>query len=100
MDRIEAVIRNTLEAVSAPLYDIGVLSERGMLPGFEAIPFAAVLDRLPLLKHRNARGAHIYFRPSGEHRFTVLDDLTEASVARLSAEGFELLPRFRYDIRL
>ncbi len=28
-------------------------------------------------------------RPSGEHRFTVLDDLDEASLARLSADGFD-----------
>jgi hypothetical protein len=47
-----------------------------------------VLDRLSLLKYRNARGSHIYIRPSGEHRFTVLDDLSEATLARLAADGF------------
>jgi hypothetical protein len=52
--------------------------------GFRA---AAVLDRLSLLKYRNAQGSHIYFRPSGEHRFTTLDDLNETSLARLSADG-------------
>jgi hypothetical protein len=65
-----------LAAVEAPLYDIGVLSDRGMLPGLDAIPAAATIDRLALLKYRNARGSHIYIRPSGEHRFTVLDDPT------------------------
>jgi hypothetical protein len=30
----------------------------------------------------------IYIRPSGEHRFTTLDDLNETSLARLSADGF------------
>ncbi len=59
-----------------------------MLPGLDGIPASAVLERLPLLKYRNARGSHIYIRPSGEHRFTVLDDLDEASLARLSADGF------------
>ena len=59
-----------------------------MLPGLDGIPAAAVLDRLALLKYRNARGSHIYIRPSGEHRFTVLDDLNETSLARLSADGF------------
>jgi hypothetical protein len=77
-----------LTAVEAPLYDIGVLSDRGMLPGLDGIPAAAVLDRLSLLKYRNARGSHIYMRPSGEHRFTVLDDLKEASLARLSDDGY------------
>ena len=77
-----------LTAIEAPLYDIGVLSDRGMLPGLDGIPAAAVLDRLSLLKYRNVRGSHIYIRPSGEHRFTTLDDLGEASLARLSADGF------------
>ena len=91
MDRAEITVRNMLTAVEAPLYDIGVLSDRGMLPGLDSIPAAAVLDRLSLLKYRNARGSHIYVRPSGEHRFTVLDDLNEATLARLAADGFKSL---------
>ncbi len=88
MDRTESVVRNMLGAIEAPLYDVGVLSDRGMLPGLDGIPASAVLEPLPLLKYRNARGSHIYIRPAGEHRFTVLDDLDEASLARLSANGF------------
>jgi len=60
-----------------------------MLPRLAGIPAAEVLDRLPLMKYRNVRGCHIYIRPSGEHRFTVLDDLTEAALARLSEDGFD-----------
>jgi hypothetical protein len=52
MDRTESTVRKMLTAIEAPLYDIGVLSDRGMLP-----------DRLSLLKHSNARGSHIYIRP-------------------------------------
>src|SRR5258707_2993471 len=88
MDRPESTVRNLLTAIEAPLYDVGVLSERGMLPGLDSISAAAVLERLPLLKYRNAHGSHIYIRPSGEHRFTTLDDLSETSLARLSADGF------------
>src|ERR1700729_2008448 len=88
MDRTESAVRKMLTAIEAPLYDIDVLSDRGMLPGLDTIPAAAVLDRLSLLKHSNARGSHIYIRPSGEHRFTTLDDLNETSLARLSADGF------------
>jgi hypothetical protein len=73
--------------IAAPLYDIGVLSDRGMLPGLDGIPAPAVLDRLSLLKDCNVRGSHIYIRPSDEHRFTAPDDLNEVSLAKLSADG-------------
>ena len=89
MDKTEFAVRRMLFAIEAPLYDVGVLSSRGMLPGLDATTASAVLDRLPLLKYRNVRGSHIYLRPSGEHRFTVLDDLDETKLARLSADGFE-----------
>src|ERR1035438_10647084 len=72
MDKTESTVRNMLTAIEAPLYDVGVLSDRGMLPGLDGIPAAAVLDRLALLKYRNAHGSHIYIRPSGEHRFSSL----------------------------
>src|SRR5450631_4832494 len=88
MDKTESAVRNMLTAIEAPLYDVGVLSDRGMLPGLDGISAAAVVDRLALFKYRNAHSSHIYIRPSGEHRFTALDDLNETSLARLSADGF------------
>ena len=84
MDRTESTVRNMLSAIEAPLYDVGVLSDRGMLPGLDGIPRDAVIGRLALLKYRNLRGSHIYIRPSGEHRYTVLDDLSQISLARPS----------------
>jgi RepB DNA-primase from phage plasmid len=88
MDKTESAVCIMLAAIEAPLYDVGVLSERGMLPRLDGISAAAVLDRLSMLKYRNAHGSHIYIRPSDEHRFTTLDDLNETSLARLSADGF------------
>jgi len=64
-----------LPRLTRPAYDIGVLSDRGMLPGLSNLSAENVLSRLSLLKAHNARGAHIYIRPAGEHRFSVLDDL-------------------------
>jgi hypothetical protein len=78
-----------LDALDAPAYDIGVLSDRGMLPGLSNLSAEGVVSRLSLLKAHNARGAHIYIRPAGEHRFTVLDDLNSDSVARLTGDGLE-----------
>ena len=88
MDRTEISVRHMLTAIEAPLYDVGVLSNRGMLPGLDGIPAETVLARLSLLKNRNARGSHIYIRPTGEHRYTALDDLSETSLALLTGDGF------------
>ncbi len=89
MDRTLIAVHNMLAAIHTPTYDIGILSDRGMLPGLANLSAAKVLSRIPLLKAHNARGAHIYIRPAGEHRFTVLDDLSQDSVDRLTADGYE-----------
>ena len=60
MDRTLVAVQRMLAALDAPAYDIGILSDRGMLPGLSNLPAAGVLSRLPLLKAHNARGAHIY----------------------------------------
>jgi hypothetical protein len=57
MDKTESTVRMMLAAIEAPLYDVGVLSERGMLPRLDSISAAAVLGRLSLLKYLEAAGA-------------------------------------------
>ncbi len=89
MDRTQIAVERMVAALDAPAYDLGVLSERGMLPGLTNCTARAILARISLLKAHNARGAHIYIRPAGEHRYTVLDDLAAESVERLSADGYE-----------
>jgi hypothetical protein len=78
-----------LVALDAPAYDLGILSDRGMLPGLSNLSAEGVPSRLALLKAHNARGSHIYIRPAGEHRFTVLDDLNQNGVDRLADDGYE-----------
>ncbi|RSL18470.1 hypothetical protein EDE15_4047 [Edaphobacter aggregans] len=58
MDKTESTVRVIFTAIEAPLYDIGVLSERGMFPRLDGISAAAVLDKLSLLKYHNAHGSH------------------------------------------
>jgi hypothetical protein len=89
VDRTLTAVRNMLKALDAPAYDIGILSTRGMLPGLSNLPAEVVESRVPLFKSHNARGAHIYIRPSGEHRFTVLDDLDQDGIGRLTSDGYE-----------
>ena len=88
MDRSEATLRKLFAALPAPGYDIGVLSDDGMYR-VEAAPDLRVLRMLPYLKYRNANGAHIYLRPTGESPYTLLDDLTPAALSRLAARGFQ-----------
>ncbi len=75
MDRTEATIRKIFAALPASGYDIGILIDGGMCR-LEAMPAARSLRILPYLKYRNANGAHIYARPTGESPYTLLDDLT------------------------
>jgi hypothetical protein len=92
MDRTLTAVHNMITALGAIAFDIGVLSEKGMLPGFSDLPASTVLGRVPLLKYQNAHGAHIYIRPAGQHRLTVLDDLNREAV---TLWGRVRLPRFR-----
>ena len=89
MDRTIIAVHRMLDALAAASYDIGILSDRGMFPGHASLTKEAVLAKTKFLKSQNARGAHIYIRPSGQHNLTVLDDLAQESVGRLSADGFE-----------
>ncbi len=87
MDKTENTLRQLLAALPAPDYDIGVLADKGMYR-VEAAPASRILRMLPFLKHRNAQGAHIYLRPTGESCYTLLDDLTAVTLPRLTAGGY------------
>jgi len=89
MDRTLVAVNAMLVALDAPAYDLGVLSDRGMLPRLAALAPSRVITFLPMLKARNAQQAHIFIRPSGEHRFTVLDDLTQQAIDQLAGDGLE-----------
>ena len=88
MHRIEATLCRFFTALNSDSYDIGVLANRSMFPRLEALPPSRIVEMLLYLKYRNVQGANLYLRPSGESRFTLLDDLTSESLARLNAEGF------------
>ena len=87
MDRTEATIRKLITALPAPGYDLGILSEGGM-HRLEALQASRLLQMIRYLKHRNANGAHIYIRPTGESAYTLLDDLDRKTLERLEAEDY------------
>ena len=43
---------------------------------------------LSFLKHHDAHGAHLYIRPTGESAYTLLDDLTAATLASLAPQSY------------
>ena len=53
MDKTEQAIRRTLAAIDAPLYDIGILNERGMYPRMDGLTAAQVQRSIPYLRFRN-----------------------------------------------
>ena len=61
---------------------------RGGMYRLEAVTHLSILRMLPYLKYRNAHGAHLYLRPTGESAYTLLDDLTPVTLARLNARGY------------
>ena len=65
MDRTIIAVHRMLDALAAATYDVGILSDRGMFPGHASLTKEAVLAKTKFLKSQNARGAHIYIRPSG-----------------------------------
>ncbi len=87
MNRTEGTIRKLLAALPATGYDLGILNDRGM-DRLEAVPESRIIRMLPYLKYRNANGAHIYIRPTGESPYTLLDDLTAGALDRLVPEGY------------
>ena len=47
MDRTRNAVERMLAALDAPAYDLGILSERGMLPGLSNLTAAGVFSGSP-----------------------------------------------------
>jgi hypothetical protein len=78
--------------MGAEVFEVGLLkpdaaNEPHMLLRTWDVP--TLLRSVSWLRHQNATGRHIFIRPHGEHRLTLLDDLVPEKVSRLSKEGFE-----------
>lgn len=79
-------VRGMLAALSAPVYEIGVLTGDEMV--LQRKSELQIMNMLGLLGFKNSQGAHIYIRPFGEHNLTLIDDLTKAAMESLSKEDF------------
>ncbi len=83
MYRTEATLRKLFTALPAPGYNLGILGDPGM-NRLEAVPSSRVLRMIPYSKYRNANGAQIYMRPTGESCYTLMDNLTLSPVSSVT----------------
>ncbi len=85
----ETVVLAQLKAMGCEVFDIGVLRQSGRMLLRERWAQQQIVAAVPWLKHENARGAHIFVRPHGEHALSLLDDLSTDAVMSMEASGFE-----------
>jgi len=85
----ERIVIAQLSAMGCEAFDIGVLRQSGRMLLRERWTQQQIVAAVLWLKHENARGAHIFVRPHGEHALSLLDDLTSEAITSMEASGFE-----------
>jgi RepB DNA-primase from phage plasmid len=93
----ENAVRRQVEAMGAATFEVGVLipgKDAGAARGDTAMLLRTwdtetIHRSTPWLRAKNAAGAAIYIRPHGEHRLSLVDDLTAAAVQQMKEHGFE-----------
>jgi hypothetical protein len=91
-DRTLVVVQQQTQAMGCDLFEVGVY--RPEAPGVDARMLLRVWDwprllrSMPWLRFENRQGRHIYIRPKGEHRLSLVDDLTADAIAAMKREGF------------
>jgi len=88
-------VEQQINAMGCEVYEIGLFKPH--VPGSgskepEMLPrtwdSATLLKSVPWLRYQNSQGRNIYIRPKGEHRLSMIDDLTAAAVKTMRVEGF------------
>src|SRR6266436_7049851 len=70
-------------------FDIGIKRDAGEMILREGQGALGIEATIKWLRHENAKGAHIYVRPAGTHRLSLIDDLAAEAIERMKTEGFE-----------
>lgn len=90
--RTNAAVTRQLGAMPSPVYEVGLYrpfssdNQPEMLP--RTWDAATLLKSIPWLRWQNSQGRNVYIRPSGEHQFSLVDDLTAQNLDRMGREGF------------
>ena len=84
-----------LQAMGADLYELGVrvppeISDNGESQMIlrNGLTNGEVFEKLDWLAAENAKGHHVYIRPSGPSQLTLIDDLTRNSLDTLLDTGY------------
>jgi len=85
---VERLVRIQLRAMGCEGFDVGI-KRAGKMVLREGQGASEIEQTIKELRHENAKGAHIYIRPTGFHSLSLLDDLTSEAIERMKAEGFE-----------
>src|SRR5260370_17424098 len=86
---VERLVRLQLRAMGCERFDIGIKRDAGEMILREGQGALGIEATIKWLRHENAKGAHIYVRPAGTHRLSLIDDLSAEAIERMKAEGFE-----------
>lgn len=86
------MVKAQTAAMGCEVFEIGLLKpdadrEPHMLLRTWDVP--TLLRSVSWLRHQNAMGRHIFIRPHGGHRLSLIDDLVPEKVSQLSKEGFQ-----------
>ncbi len=96
-DMTTLLVTKQIDAMRAKVFDIGSFDPNHKDNSGEVVGrmLLRTYDRETLLKSirwlrsQNAKGNHIYIRPTGEHSLTLVDDLTAKKIDRMKTEGFQ-----------
>jgi hypothetical protein len=85
----EAEVRRLLAAMGCARVDLGSLNQSGWMTLAANSSAKLIQSALRWLRRKNAHGAHIFIRPAGLHRFSLIDDLTAEAIDDMKRVGFE-----------
>ncbi len=80
---VERLVRVQLRAMCCEHFDLGIKRDAGEMILREGQGAIEIEEAIKWLRHENAKGAHIYIRPAGTHRLSLIDDLTSESIERM-----------------
>jgi len=77
-----------LAAMGCTRFDLGVLRAHGVMLLLEALTVAQIRARFGWLRRENAHQAHVFVRPHGLSRLTLVDDLNGLALNSMKRAGF------------